>query len=270
MESTWQLMLANAEVRSDGLSTVENHHHGTTNGYRLGCRCHRCREAKRRSSTAHVKPIRECTDCQSQFTYEYGKTGQLRCAACMELVRSERRQAEQKRTQRRTCAHCGVGYIYSSRSNHGTKYCGDCTVRDRLDSKRRLARTCPICDAKHNHTNRLGVCDGCYNMMPRFMWDAFNKHKVSIDIVLQFAETLACAICGTDLTVFALDHKRRLRPIHAVDHDHSCCPGGTSCGRCVRGILCRKCNVAIGYLNDDPALAKAVSDYLERTGGETS
>lgn len=264
-----QLTISDSALSAVGASTVESHHHGTTYGYRLGCRCHRCRDAKRRSSTAYVTPVRQCADCKSQFHYEYGRTGQLRCASCMDLVRGERRKAEAARAERRTCANCGVEYVYSSKSNHGTKYCGDCTVRGRFDSRRRLARVCPICDARHDHTNRLGVCPDCYNIMPRFMWDAFNKHRVPLEIVLRFAETLACAICATDLTVFALDHKKRFRPVHAVDHDHSCCPGGRSCGRCVRGILCRKCNVAIGYLNDDPALAKAVSDYLEGTGGNT-
>lgn len=33
-----------------------------------------------------------------------------------------------------------------------------------------------------------------------------------------------------------------------VDHDHSCCPGLKSCGKCVRGIVCGSCNTSLGKL----------------------
>lgn len=38
----------------------------------------------------------------------------------------------------------------------------------------------------------------------------------------------------------------------AVDHDHECCNGDYSCGNCIRGLLCKKCNMGIGLLGDNP------------------
>jgi hypothetical protein len=38
----------------------------------------------------------------------------------------------------------------------------------------------------------------------------------------------------------------------SVDHDHGCCPGRTSCGQCVRAIICGACNRGVlGHLRDN-------------------
>lgn len=67
-----------------------------------------------------------------------------------------------------------------------------------------------------------------------------------------------CAICGT-----GDPGKKKWH----VDHDHSCCPTGRSCGKCVRALLCSKCNTGLGMFNDDPeALASAIR-YLEAHSG---
>jgi hypothetical protein len=34
-----------------------------------------------------------------------------------------------------------------------------------------------------------------------------------------------------------------------IDHDHKCCPGRRSCGKCVRGLLCIPCNAMLGQLD---------------------
>lgn len=44
-----------------------------------------------------------------------------------------------------------------------------------------------------------------------------------------------------------------------IDHDHAT-------GR-VRGILCSKCNPALGMIDDDPAIARAMAIYLEVKDG---
>lgn len=62
-----------------------------------------------------------------------------------------------------------------------------------------------------------------------------------------------CAICAT---------KNPGKKGWHVDHNHACCPGKRSCGKCVRGILCAKCNVAIAMLGDDPELMIAAAAYV--------
>jgi hypothetical protein len=54
-----------------------------------------------------------------------------------------------------------------------------------------------------------------------------------------------CAICGANEDL----------NLH-VDHDHRT--------NKIRGLLCGKCNKAIGLLNDDPDLLTAARNYLER------
>lgn len=56
-----------------------------------------------------------------------------------------------------------------------------------------------------------------------------------------------CAICGC---TESRDGKR-----FAVDHCHDT-------GK-IRGLLCRPCNSAIGFLNDNASIARAAADYLE-------
>lgn len=57
-----------------------------------------------------------------------------------------------------------------------------------------------------------------------------------------------CAICGGGPNGAG----KRLH----VDHCHNSSK--------VRGLLCGKCNTAIGLLNDDPERAEAVAAYLRR------
>ena len=49
-----------------------------------------------------------------------------------------------------------------------------------------------------------------------------------------------------------------------VDHDHKCCPGPTSCGKCVRGLLCGKCNSILGFANDQKYTLLQLADYIDQ------
>ena len=75
----------------------------------------------------------------------------------------------------------------------------------------------------------------------------------------QFDELLAaqdsrCAVCSTSEPGGLGWH---------VDHDHTCCSTRkASCGKCIRGILCTRCNIGIGNFRDDPAVIQAAIDYI--------
>lgn len=74
------------------------------------------------------------------------------------------------------------------------------------------------------------------------------------------AQNFRCALCKL---VEMTSHRRtnggkRL----CIDHDHKCCPGAYSCGRCVRGLLCDFCNLVVGRFERDPALFDNVTTYL--------
>lgn len=53
-----------------------------------------------------------------------------------------------------------------------------------------------------------------------------------------------------------------------VDHDHKCCPGQRSCGKCVRGALCSRCNWLLGNAGDEIAVLEKAIEYLKRHGRE--
>lgn len=61
-----------------------------------------------------------------------------------------------------------------------------------------------------------------------------------------------CALCGSADPA----------PRWCIDHDHACCPGGKSCGKCIRGVLCLKCNSGLGLFDDDPIRLRDAAAYL--------
>jgi hypothetical protein len=80
------------------------------------------------------------------------------------------------------------------------------------------------------------------------------RYSLSVE---QYAELLEsqenkCRICSQEFD----------RSPH-IDHDHTCCSGAYSCGKCVRGLLCYNCNAGIGQFSDNLDLLKNAVKYLE-------
>jgi hypothetical protein len=61
-----------------------------------------------------------------------------------------------------------------------------------------------------------------------------------------------CDICSTPIT-----------DCWRVDHDHACCPGAKSCGLCIRGLLCPRCNSLLGMAADSGDVLRRAVKYLE-------
>jgi hypothetical protein len=85
------------------------------------------------------------------------------------------------------------------------------------------------------------------------------KHGITLE---EYNQRLAnqegvCALCSGPPTGNGTAH-RTLN----IDHDHSCCPGSYSCGKCLRGLLCNKCNTALGLLQDSTAILARAIEYI--------
>lgn len=99
-----------------------------------------------------------------------------------------------------------------------------------------------------------------------FVWsksDRLVSHNIQLDT---YKEVLArqdfrCKICQTELDL-TYKPKKHTSNSPAVDHDHKCCNGPRSCGKCFRGILCVKCNAGIGFMNDNPFALLNAAKYL--------
>jgi hypothetical protein len=73
-------------------------------------------------------------------------------------------------------------------------------------------------------------------------------------ITLEKSQNGVCAICKNPE-----QNKNRL----SVDHNHACCPGTTTCGKCVRGLLCSNCNTFLGNAKDSIDILKNAITYLQ-------
>jgi hypothetical protein len=87
-------------------------------------------------------------------------------------------------------------------------------------------------------------------------WELRRKYKISVD---GFDAKLreqggACAICRAETPGG--------RGTFHVDHDHACCPDETTCGACLRGLLCNTCNRILGLVNDDIERLQKTIDYV--------
>ncbi len=123
--------------------------------------------------------------------------------------------------------------------------------RDKINEKRRQRRKIKI-------ENRVGSLSSeaikVYNLK-----NLYNLTIEQFDALLK-KQNNQCAICGNALKRGSTILKERPH----IDHNHRCCAGAKTCGKCIRGLLCNNCNRGIGYLQDSVDVLKKAISYLER------
>ena len=122
------------------------------------------------------------------------------------------------------------------RDSEGNKLCYRCEIHmpeknfpKSPGSKDGLSSYCKICRITANH----GITRAWFDEM-----------------IIQ--QSGLCKICSRQLE----------RP--SVDHDHRCCEGTYSCGYCIRGLICRDCNSAIGLAGDSSEVLTRMASYIDR------
>jgi hypothetical protein len=134
----------------------------------------------------------------------------------------------------KTCTKCGETKAVDefcmdrSRRDGRSAWCNTCKAARRRSPERRA----------HDRSSLLRK----YGLTPE-QWDE-----------LLAAQGGRCAICRTD--------EPGGRGTWHTDHDHACCASGSSCGACVRGLLCQACNIGIGKFQDSPDILRAAIRYL--------
>ncbi len=126
------------------------------------------------------------------------------------------------------------------------RVCSDCRIEkpiedfvktpDRLDGR---ALVCKLCNQDRARSNRFNIPRGWYDVML-----AKQGGKCGIDFCSRRAEDTP-------------------KGVLYVDHDRACCPGDSSCGKCVRGLICTYCNSALGFINDSRGHLIALINYLD-------
>jgi hypothetical protein len=159
----------------------------------------------------------------------------------------------------KTCSKCCVTKPHSEFYKENTldgygPWCKSCKSEYSKSRYTTKTRKCLACgEMRRFHSKKHSYCLSCRKN--RGYEANLERYGLSIE---QYEELLrkqngVCAICGKPEST-----KKRL----SIDHDHSCCPGLKSCGKCIRGLLCFRCNAGLGNLDDSIRRLERALKYL--------
>ena len=134
--------------------------------------------------------------------------------------------------EKRKCPRCILdlpldAFAHSSKRGHQT-YCRKCNTeykREWLKENRSKVATSRI-------------------------WSMYRLRPEEFQLLLQVQEG-RCALCNDELDP------------PSIDHDHRCCRGPRSCGNCIRGLTCQRCNLMLGLIETQPDIEQFLQRILK-------
>jgi Recombination endonuclease VII len=127
---------------------------------------------------------------------------------------------------------------------------GPCKTREAMEAARRRSAARVAVNGRHVDPAAKRRENQAYRLV------RYGLTREQFERLLEIQE-YACAMCRTP---FEED-----QPIF-IDHDHSCCQDEkSSCGNCIRGLLCLSCNTTLGLIERKYDLARA---YLNSPPGQ--
>ena len=187
-----------------------------------------------------------------------------------------------------TCQHCGKEFSYERRNTTGRprKNCPQCRSGLRSPPINKSVEALPT-SQKAAAARKTVLCQRCGKDLQEYLrapaW--FRKYcpecasEVRYEKGTNEHETLKRSLKWTGLTTYEYEalaaagcascgtHEpgTRDRSSWGKDHDHSCqfCGGEKGCPQCFRGLLCTRCNTALGMFDDDIEQMHKAVKYLE-------
>jgi len=214
-----------------------------------------------------------CTKCGEEKTIEFfyfvknGNKFRNYCKECNKKRIKIEHDVIEDETKLKKCKRCGneyyqsLQYFHKNNGNIGglSHICRNCSSNNRnnrvkyeTNTDKNILKTCLKCKCILPATTEYfnvsavekfgvkSVCSACSNGI---CGGYKITHKEKEDLVKK--QNGMCAICGSSFENTKIN----------VDHDHIT-------GK-VRGILCNKCNSAIGFFNDNVENLKSAIKYLE-------
>jgi hypothetical protein len=165
-----------------------------------------------------------------------------------------------------TCTRCGAAKRHNAFPGKGSRelLCRTCRAASKPRPVEKICTRCGVSKPRDAFGNRTGRstgtsrCKACLSEVQKAKGtspsrrDWHLQRRYSISLVdyerLLTAQGGACAICDGPPAMAG-------GPYYQVDHDHTT--------GAVRGLLCGKCNMALGYAQDDVARLRRMIAYLE-------